>query len=96
MNTVVVIGQGYVGLPMALRAAQVGHSVTGLELNETVVENLNRGVSHIGDIGEAELSNALSKGYIASPTRLASNGPMWWWSVFRRPWVQVVARIWVQ
>ncbi|NYJ75515.1 nucleotide sugar dehydrogenase [Allobranchiibius huperziae] len=66
MNTVVVIGQGYVGLPMALRAAQVGHSVTGLELNETVVENLNRGVSHIGDIGEAELSNALSKGYIAS------------------------------
>ncbi len=30
MTTVVVVGLGYVGLPLAMRAAQVGHHVVGL------------------------------------------------------------------
>ncbi len=30
---VVIVGQGYVGLPVSMRAVEVGHSVVGLEKN---------------------------------------------------------------
>lgn len=66
MNKVVVIGQGYVGLPMALRAAEVGHSVVGLDLNANVVADLNNGVSHIDDVSCEELSRALRSNYMAT------------------------------
>ena len=39
MKRLVVIGQGYVGLPMALRAAEKGLSVVGLDTNAAVVAN---------------------------------------------------------
>ena len=32
-HTVAVIGQGYVGLPLAIRAAEVGHTVVGIDIN---------------------------------------------------------------
>lgn len=66
MSRLVVIGQGYVGLPMGLRAAQVGFSVVGLDTNTGVVDALNRGVSHIGDVSDHELAAGLSGGYEAS------------------------------
>lgn len=62
----VVVGQGYVGLPMAVRAALVGLDVVGLDNNAAVVAALNSGVSHIGDVSDAELGEALAKGYRAS------------------------------
>lgn len=62
----VVVGQGYVGLPMAVRAAQVGISVVGLDNNAAVVDALNSGVSHIGDVADSELREALEHGYRAS------------------------------
>ena len=40
-TNLVVIGQGYVGLPMALRAAEAGMNVVGLDTNQTVVDRLN-------------------------------------------------------
>jgi nucleotide sugar dehydrogenase len=66
MSNVVVIGQGYVGLPMALRAAASGHSVTGLELNARTADNLNAGVSHIDDVSAEELAAGLQQGYRAT------------------------------
>ena len=63
---VIVIGQGYVGLPMALRAAEVGHTVIGLDVNETVVADLNEGRSHIDDVSDAELRVGLEGGYSAT------------------------------
>lgn len=65
-NTVVVVGQGYVGLPMALRAAEVGHEVVGLDLNPQMVDELNAGKSHIDDVSDAELADGLGRGYRAS------------------------------
>lgn len=62
----VVIGQGYVGLPVSQYATLSGLSVVGLELNRETVENLNRGISHIGDISNSELSGMLAAGYRAS------------------------------
>lgn len=66
MKRLVVIGQGYVGLPMALRAAEKGFVVTGLDSNETVVEALNASRSHIGDVSDDDLRAGLVAGYSAS------------------------------
>lgn len=66
MSNLVVIGQGYVGLPMALRAAEVGHKVLGLDLNASVIDALNAGISHIGDISNDELAAGIAAGYSAT------------------------------
>lgn len=66
MSRLVVIGQGYVGLPMALRAAESGFSVVGLDNKAQVVDALNSGRSHIGDISNDELKAGLKAGYSAS------------------------------
>lgn len=66
MQKIVVVGQGYVGLPLSQGATLAGLQVTGLELNPSVVENLNKGMSHVDDISDAELSDLISKGYRAS------------------------------
>ncbi|GAA1886201.1 nucleotide sugar dehydrogenase [Lapillicoccus jejuensis] len=62
----VVIGQGYVGLPMALRAAAAGLQVAGLDTDGAVVEALNAGRSHIDDVDDAELARGLAAGYRAT------------------------------
>jgi len=66
LSKVVVVGQGYVGLPMALRAAEAGHEVIGLDVHQKTVDALNAGISHIDDISDAELRAGLSKGYRGS------------------------------
>jgi UDP-N-acetyl-D-glucosamine dehydrogenase len=58
---VAVIGLGYVGLPLALTFAQAGYKVTGIDLNATRVKMLNRGISHIEDISDAELAAYVQK-----------------------------------
>lgn len=52
---VVVLGLGYVGLTLALVLAEEGFLVTGVDLDHDKVEALNRGVSHVHEVGLAEL-----------------------------------------
>jgi len=66
MTRLVVIGQGYVGLPMALRAAEVGFDVVGLDNNLNIVDALNAANSHIDDVSDDELKAGLASGYSAS------------------------------
>lgn len=65
-TTLVVLGQGYVGLPMALRAAEVGVTVVGLDTNARVVDDLNAGRSHIDDVSDEALAEGLRTGYRAT------------------------------
>ena len=65
-RNLVVIGQGYVGLPLAEAAAAANYRVTGLELNERTVSTLNAGSSHVGDISDAALAQMLERGYSAT------------------------------
>lgn len=65
-RNLVVVGQGYVGLPMALRAAEKGFSVVGLDNNAEVVKQLNAGISHIDDVADDELEAGLLGGYSAT------------------------------
>lgn len=59
---VVVIGQGYVGLPLSIAIAEAGFKVLGFDLNGTLVEKLNSGISHIEDIPSETLVKSLKSG----------------------------------
>ena len=59
---IVIIGQGYVGLPVAMRAVEVGYDVVGLDLDEPRVKRLAEGSSYVGDITDEMLRAALDSG----------------------------------
>jgi len=61
-KSLVIIGQGYVGLPLAMAAVESGWKVIGLDNSTTRVEDLNRGHSPVEDISNETLSNALKSG----------------------------------
>jgi UDP-N-acetyl-D-glucosamine dehydrogenase len=50
-----IIGQGYVGLPLAISCAQAGFDVTGIDLNVEKVSQLNKCKSIVEDISDSEL-----------------------------------------
>ena len=58
---VAVIGQGYVGLPLAISIANAGHEVIGFDVNPKITDQLNSGVSHIEDIKNSELNTVIEK-----------------------------------
>ena len=61
---VAVIGLGYVGLPLAIEAANSKLKVVGYDINESLVTNLNNSTSHVEDISNNQLSNSLEKDLI--------------------------------
>jgi UDP-N-acetyl-D-glucosamine dehydrogenase len=62
-----IIGQGYVGLPLAISSAQAGYEVVGVDLNLEKVALLNNYKSPIEDISDSEIKNAsLAGNYKAS------------------------------
>jgi len=64
---VAIIGQGYVGLTIAVGAAGAGHSVVGFDVNEGLVAQLNAGKSHIEGISDSALTRFIgSRVYKAS------------------------------
>jgi UDP-N-acetyl-D-glucosamine dehydrogenase len=58
----VVVGQGYVGLPLALRAVEVGYDVVGFDLDVDRVKRLVDGDSYVEDISDERLAAALATG----------------------------------
>ncbi|HVM68020.1 MAG TPA: nucleotide sugar dehydrogenase [Acidimicrobiales bacterium] len=58
----VVVGQGYVGLPLALSAAEVGYEVVGFDADDVRVKRLAAGESYVEDIDAATLAGALDSG----------------------------------
>ena len=66
MKDLVVIGQGYVGLPLSRAASNAGFNVRGLDVSQDIVDDLNSGTSHVEDIPDAELQKMLENGYRAT------------------------------
>lgn len=58
----VVVGQGYVGLPIAMRAVEAGYDVVGLEVSEQRSSQLQAGVSYVEDVPDETLRAALDTG----------------------------------
>ena len=66
-DKVIVIGLGYVGLPLAIAAAKSGYNVVGIDLNTEKVSNINKGISPIEDIDNTQIQELLSSNkFIAS------------------------------
>jgi len=59
-----VIGLGYVGLPLAIAAANSGYYVTGIDLDEMKVKEITNGKSYIEDIDDNELLSLIKNGKI--------------------------------
>ncbi|WP_329332271.1 nucleotide sugar dehydrogenase [Streptomyces sp. NBC_00663] len=59
---VVVVGQGYVGLPLAIRAAEVGHEVIGYDVDSRRIKSLAAGESFVEDVSSERIRAALDNG----------------------------------
>src|ERR1700728_1722497 len=62
MSLVVIIGQGYVGLPIAIRAVEVGHRVVGFDIDDGRLKRLAAGDSYVEDVPSDDLEVALASG----------------------------------
>jgi UDP-N-acetyl-D-glucosamine dehydrogenase len=66
-RNVSIIGQGYVGLPLAMAAVAAGWAVVAIEKSADRVAQLNSGVSPVEDISNKELAAAVASGkYLAT------------------------------
>jgi UDP-N-acetyl-D-glucosamine dehydrogenase len=62
----VVIGLGYVGLPLAQEACRSGLRTAGLELDPTVVAALTAGRSHVDDLTDDQVGAMIAAGFSAT------------------------------
>jgi UDP-N-acetyl-D-glucosamine dehydrogenase len=63
---VVILGLGYVGLPLVLRFAEVGYKVTGFDIDQTKVDKLNKSETYIERITSDVIRGALDRGFTAT------------------------------
>ncbi len=68
---VVIMGQGYVGLPVAMRAVSVGFDVVGFDVDKDRVARLREGHSFIEDVSDDDLAAAVATGRYLATTDLA-------------------------
>jgi UDP-N-acetyl-D-glucosamine dehydrogenase len=54
-----IIGQGYVGLTIAVGAAGAGHEIIGLDIDKELVDQLNSGISHIEGIPSSQMKDLI-------------------------------------
>jgi UDP-N-acetyl-D-glucosamine dehydrogenase len=63
---VVVVGLGYVGLPLAVAIAGAGHRVVGIDLNPAKVSLVNQGRCDIDDVDPALLKSLVASGHLSA------------------------------
>jgi UDP-N-acetyl-D-glucosamine dehydrogenase len=62
----VIIGMGYVGLPLAREASAAGLAVVGFDVSPEVVDGLNHGRSHVDDLADSDVVEMLGRGFFAT------------------------------
>jgi UDP-N-acetyl-D-glucosamine dehydrogenase len=62
----VIIGMGYVGLPLAREASAAGLRVIGFDVDAEVVDGLNHGRSHVDDLADFDVVEMLGRGFFAT------------------------------
>lgn len=73
---VVVLGLGYVGMPLAHAATRAGLEVIGFDVDPAVVSGLTFGSSHVDDLTDSDVRDMLAGGFRATtdPTVIAEAG----------------------
>jgi UDP-N-acetyl-D-glucosamine dehydrogenase len=70
-----VIGLGYVGLPLAREATFCGMTTIGYDVHPGVVATLTAGRSHVGDIPDPDIAEMLSRGFRVTADAAAIGSP---------------------
>src|SRR2546430_17563982 len=65
---VAIVGAGYVGMPLARVFADAGKNVVLVDVNQDVVDGINRGESHIGDVASDTLKTLVDAGRVSATT----------------------------
>src|SRR5216684_3559434 len=65
---VAIVGAGYVGMPLARVFAEAGKKVVLVDVNQEVVDGINRGESHIGDVPSDSLKTLVDAGRVSATT----------------------------
>src|SRR5712692_8170240 len=63
---VAIVGSGYVGMPLARVFADAGKSVVLVDVNQELVDGINRGESHIGDVPSEVLKILVDTGHVSA------------------------------
>ena len=63
-----VIGLGYVGLPLAVEFAGVGHTVIGFDVDEPRTAGINKGISHIPDVPTEKVKELVAQNVLSATT----------------------------
>lgn len=71
LGTVGIVGQGYVGLPLAIEACESGWTVVGIEVDSDKAIALKRGQSNLESVPNEKLQNILSTGRYAISSNFA-------------------------
>jgi UDP-N-acetyl-D-glucosamine dehydrogenase len=71
-----VIGLGYVGLPLAVEFAEAGFDVTGFDVDESKVAEINAGRSYILDVKTEEVADCVKAGRLRATTDMSKLGEM--------------------
>lgn len=71
----VVLGLGSVGLPLAIRAVDMGFDVTAVDIDGGRIRQLRQGESYIEDISSERLASAQATGRLRTVTRLPDDHP---------------------
>src|SRR5882724_4225623 len=67
-----VVGLGYVGLPLVVEFAHAGFTVTGIEVDASKVDSINRGESYIQDVPTSVLKPLVQAGKVKATTDFAA------------------------
>jgi len=71
-----VIGLGYVGLPLAVEFAMAGFDVTGFDVDDSKIAELNAGRSYILDVKSEDVAACVKAGKLRATTDMSRLGEM--------------------
>jgi UDP-N-acetyl-D-glucosamine dehydrogenase len=63
-----IIGLGYVGLPLAVVFGEAGYKITGIDLDPSKIDAINRGQSYIEDVSTSNVAALVERGLLTATT----------------------------
>lgn len=66
-----ILGLGYVGLPLAVEVGKAGLRTLGFDIHPGVVDGVNRGASHIGDVPSDAVASLREEGRLEATTEMS-------------------------
>lgn len=73
MNNISVIGLGYVGLPTAVKAAEAGFKVTGVDISLEKINKLKSGLSYVEDVDSESIRKVIMQNKLDLKSEIQPN-----------------------